>query len=83
MTCDEICSVKSKLKKGIQSLSFSPSGNVFVAVAIDIDHTVGVFDTNTGKQLAMQKGDGNPITEIEMRTDTEFATAGVRHFKVW
>jgi len=41
--------VKSKLKKGIQAMSFSPSGEVLVAVAIDVDHSIGIFDTNTGK----------------------------------
>lgn len=75
--------VKSKLKKGIQQISFSPSGNVFVAVAIDVDHSIGIFDTNTGKQLHMLKGDTAVITDIEMRTEDEFATAGVKHFKVW
>jgi WD40 repeat protein len=48
-----VIKVKSKLRKGIQRLSFSPSGDVLVAVALDIDHTVAVFDTKTGKQLSM------------------------------
>ena len=46
---DESIPIKSKLKKGIQSLSFSPSGDIFVALALDVDHTVAIFDTNTGK----------------------------------
>ncbi len=79
----ETVPVKSKLKKGIQSISFSPSGNVFVAVAIDVDHSIGIFDTNTGKQLHILKGDAVVITDIEMRTDDEFATAGIKHFKLW
>lgn len=49
ITMIESVPVKSKLKKGIQQISFSPSGNVFVAVAIDVDHSIGIFDTNTGK----------------------------------
>lgn len=64
-------------------MSFSPSGEVLVAVAIDVDHSIGIFDTNTGKQLQIIKGDAAKITDIEMRTDTEFATAGVKHFKLW
>jgi WD40 repeat protein len=52
-TMEQVIKVKSKLRKGIQRLSFSPSGDVLVAVALDIDHTVAVFDTKTGKQLSM------------------------------
>jgi len=54
-----------------------------VAVAIDVDHSIGIFDTNTGKQLHILKGDAVVITDIEMRTDDEFATAGIKHFKLW
>ena len=31
----------------------------------------------------MDKGDGNPILCITMMSDTEFATAGIKHFKTW
>lgn len=53
MTNEEVVKVNSKLKKGIQSLSFSPSGKYFVAVAIDINHHIGIFDTESGAMLAM------------------------------
>ena len=31
----------------------------------------------------MSKGDGNSIVGVAMKSDTEFATCGVRHFKEW
>jgi hypothetical protein len=31
----------------------------------------------------VQKGDGNKIYFVQMASETEFATAGVRHFGVW
>ena len=79
----EIIQIKGKLKKGIQALSFSPSGSYLAGWAIDTDHHVAVFNSKTGDCLAMDKGDGNMIVDIWMKNDNEFVTVGVRHFKEW
>lgn len=75
--------LKSKLTKGIQALSFSPTGNSVAAVAVDPDHSVAVFNVETGTQIAMEKGDVGQILDISMKDDTTFATSGIKHFKEW
>jgi microtubule-associated protein-like 6 len=71
------------LLKGIEDIAFSPSGNVLVAVAIDDDHCVAAYNVETGACLGMNKGDKAKILEISMKNDTEFATAGCKHFMTW
>ena len=79
--------VKSKLTKGIQALSFSPSGKSLGAVAVDDDHSCAVFsvsaDNATAACLGIDKGDKAQILDIAMKDDTNFCTSGVKHFKVW
>lgn len=75
--------IKGKLMKGIQSLSFSPSGKFLAAVAIDPDHTVAVINVETGTILASAKGDVTEILDIAMKDDLVFSTAGIKHFKQW
>lgn len=82
-TMQEIVHIKGKLKKGIQALSFSPSGKYLAACAIDVDHHVAVFDVETGNCIAMNKGGGNQIVDIHMMNDQDFVTCGVRHYKLW
>jgi len=82
-TMQELVKIRGKLKKGIQALSFSPSGKILVGCAIDVDHHVAVFDVKSGSCLAMNKGGGNQIVDISMKNDGEFVTVGVRHFKFW
>lgn len=57
ITMSLVKTVTHKLTKGIQSLSFSPSGKTFAAVAIDPDHSVAAFDAETGACLGFGKGD--------------------------
>lgn len=83
LTMQQKFELKGQLKKGIQALSFSPSGRYLAACAIDTDHHVALYDAEAGAMLAMSKGDGNNIVGISMRSETEFATCGVRHFKDW
>lgn len=69
--------------KGIENIAFSPSGKVLVAVAIDDDHSVAAYSTETGACLGANKGDKAKIIEISMKDDTTFSTAGVKHFMDW
>ena len=82
-TMQEFQHIKGKLKKGIQALSFSPSGRFLAACAIDVDHHVALFDVKSGDCVSMNKGGGNLIVDIAMKDDNEFITVGVRHYKLW
>jgi microtubule-associated protein-like 6 len=78
-----IASFKAPLEKGIAGLAFSPSGNKLAAVAMDDDHSVAIYDINTKVLLSTSKGDRSFIIEIVWVSETELATAGVKHFKSW
>lgn len=50
---------------------------------MDVDHHIGIFDVNTGARIVVAKGDGNPISGIAFKNETQFATSGVKHYKFW
>ena len=49
--------LKGKLTKGIQALSFSPSGKFIAGVAVDVDHSVAIYNVETGTLIGADKGD--------------------------
>lgn len=52
-------------------------------MAIDEDHSVAVYNVETGALLGSDKGDKAWIIDICFKDDTTFATSGVKHFKQW
>lgn len=83
-----LCTFKGQLTKGIVSLAFNPSGDKLAASCIDLNHEIAVFDItakshNGGVLLCIDKGGSDIIQQLTWRNDTEFATAGVKHFNVW
>ncbi len=52
-------------------------------VAIDEDHSIGVYNVESGVLLAFEKGDKAWIIDITFKDETTFATSGVKHFKEW
>jgi microtubule-associated protein-like 6 len=75
--------LKGKLTKGIQNLAFSPSGKMLAGVAMDDNHSVAVYNAESGAFVAMTNGDKAVILELASKNDTEFASAGVKHFMTW
>ena len=75
--------LKGKLEKGIQSLAFSPSGKMLAGVAMDDNHSVAVYNAESGAFVAMTNGDKAVILELAFKNDSEFASAGVKHFMQW
>jgi WD40 repeat protein len=75
--------LKNKLTKGIQSLSFSNTGKTLAAVAVDDNHTVAVYNVETGTCMGTASGDTRQILDITMKDDMVFATSGIQHFKEW
>ncbi|EAR94225.2 HELP domain protein (macronuclear) [Tetrahymena thermophila SB210] len=83
-----LCHFKGNLKNGISALSFSPSGDKLVAIAIDTNHELAIFDINAksktgGVQILLEKSGPDVITGAKWRNENEFATVGVKHFKLW
>lgn len=58
------------LEKGIASLTFSPSGARLAGVAVDDNHKVGIYDTEVGAILAVDKGDTAKIIDLKFKSDT-------------
>lgn len=69
--------------KGIQALAFSPTGKTLAGVGMDEDHSVAVYNVETGALLGTEKGDKAWIIDIAFKNETTFATSGVKHFKEW
>ena len=57
------------LEKGIADLTFSPSGTRLVGVAVDNNHKIGVYDTEVGAILAVDKGDTAVIVDLKFKND--------------
>ena len=55
-TMQQITSFNSPLKKGVQHLAFSESGNQLAAVAMDDEHNVAVWDWNKSDKKSGVKG---------------------------
>lgn len=75
--------LKGKLTKGIQALAYSPSGKVLAGVAMDDNHSVAVYNAESGTFIAMTNGDKSVILELAFKNESEFASAGVKHFMMW
>ena len=58
-----------KLTKGIQCLAFSPSGKQLAAVAIDEDHCVAIYNTESGVLIGTEKGDKAWIIDVAFKDD--------------
>jgi microtubule-associated protein-like 6 len=82
-TMQAMFTLKGCLQKGIVNLGFSKSGDKLVAVAVDVDHMVAVYDTKIGALLGSAKGDAALIVDIKFKSDTEFVSVGPKHYKFW
>ena len=73
----------SPIEKGIGALAFSPSGQVLLAVGMDDDHTLALYNLGTNSLIISNKGDREKILSAEFTSEDEFVTIGVKHFKTW
>lgn len=75
--------LQGKLATGIKCMAFSSSGRHLVAVDVSADHQVAVFSVKSGACVAIAVGDKASILDVAWRDDSTFATAGLKHFKLW
>jgi len=72
---------------GIQHITFSPvTGDKFATVSRDNDHTIGIYDTNSGSLLSSGKSISRPndIFDVAFNTDTsEIAVVGRKIVKFY
>lgn len=82
-TMQSVAVLKQGVIKGIESLSFSPSGNKLVAVCIDDNHMTVGFEVSKQEMIFCEKGDTAKILDSIWLNETNFVTVGVSHYKYW
>jgi len=70
--------------RAIVSVSFSADGKKVAIVGLDEDHTVAVFDADTGATIAQSKGDKQRIYYAEFNPfSNQLVTCGDKHLAFW
>ncbi|KAI9318266.1 quinon protein alcohol dehydrogenase-like superfamily [Obelidium mucronatum] len=75
-----------KIAKGVADVCFSTCGKLVIAVSMDENHTVHVYNwQKAGKQLTTAAGHSNTIFGIcpNPHKSEEFVTFGVKHLTFW
>lgn len=66
------------------ALGFSADGKYLASAGTDNDHTVHVFDLDTGKLAFDEKGGPDKIFDLAWSpTESKFVTAGIKHLWFW
>eukprot|EP01039_Chlorochromonas_danica_P011314 gene11314-12624_t len=76
--------IQGLVKVGIQLMAFAPSGDRLATVGMDLDHTVCIFDTNTGEVISSAKGMSSPSVTYDVAysdNGTELALVGKNQVK--
>lgn len=81
-TQELIAMVNKPLQKGICALAFSPDGQKFAAIAVDVDHQVAVFNL-TGQVLFFCEKNAYEQVEICWGSNTEFMSCGPKANLLW
>lgn len=68
---------------GVIKLRFSIEGTKLIAINNDENHTMDIFDTQTGSLLNSMCTDRKPILDISFKTDAEFATICSNSMRFW
>ena len=79
----QIAKFNTPLEKGIGVLAFSPSGHTLVAVAMDDDHSLALYNLETNSLILSIKGGREKIMDVAFISENEFVTSGVKHYKLW
>jgi WD40 repeat protein len=58
------------------SLTFSPSGAILAAVSDRRTNTIGLFDVNTGREIATVAGEDNELRDVDFSPDGDVLVAG-------
>jgi WD40 repeat protein len=71
------------VKKGVLAVAFSPDGKKAACAGMDDDHEVSVLDLVSFKVLFTVKGTKKIITKIVWLSNSQFASIGISHYKLW
>lgn len=68
-------------RRGVCLLAWSPSGRMLASVGLDDDHSVAVYDAETGDLIASSKGHQSRVLGLLFKSETEIIIVGVKHAK--
>jgi len=70
--------------RGITALAFSKDGNTLASTALDNDHTVRVWNWNSGSKVHEAKGGPDKILDANFSTTSNtLLTVGIKHIYFW
>ncbi len=84
---DEDCNLVTKFDgnffKGVNSLNFSPESNFLLAVSLNDEHDIYLFDIKENRMIATSRGGPTKILDCVFKNEKEFVTVGIKHYKYW
>jgi WD40 repeat protein len=81
--CKTTLKIHKNTTKGVDTLGFSPDGNWLACSTMDDNHSIYVFDANTGELSGHSKGSTKDTIGLMWDTDSTFITYGISHYKYW
>lgn len=81
--CKTTLKIHKNTTKGVDTLGFSPDGNWLACSTMDDNHSIYVFDANTGDLSGHSKGSTKDTIGLMWDTDSTFITYGISHYKYW
>ena len=78
-----ISKIEGNFEKGINSLNFSPDSSKLLAVSLNEEHTIYLFDLKENRLTATSMGGSTKILDCCFKSEKEFSTVGIKHFKYW
>jgi microtubule-associated protein-like 6 len=68
-------------RRGVNLLAWSPSGTMLATVGLDNDHSLAVYNTETGDLIASSKGHQSTVLDLLFKSESEIIIVGVKHAK--
>ena len=68
-------------RRGVNLLAWSPSGSMLATVGLDNDHSIAVYNTETGDMIAESKGHQSKVLDVLFKSESEIIIVGVKHVK--
>merc|ERR1711871_480849 len=68
-------------RRGVNLLAWSPSGTMLATVGLDNDHSLAVYNTETGDLIASSKGHQSTVLDLLFKSENEIIIVGVKHAK--
>ncbi len=76
-------SFKNFSDKGINCIAFSPNNTYLIAINVDDNHTIHLFEIMRKKLITSTAGGSSKILDVCFKSETEFVTVGIKHYTYW